>query len=150
MTTNGLAYGRQQGRLCLWRYIGANRSYQGWHISADGTACQSLLALLNAFPGEPPAPYRTISLVAASPGLLAVPGRMFSGVESATKLRLVHGASSDEWLITATSTVVSLTFGESWRVKLCEAIRALSAGGGDFSIGPGDREHTVWFWWWRP
>lgn len=149
MEAQGSPRWRQEGRLSLWRYVGANRSYQGWHCSADAAGCQSLLALLSAFQEQSPSPYRTISLALPSPNLLAVPGRMFSGAEPITKLRLAYACSPTEWQLAASSDVASLTIGEHWRAKLYEATTALSAGDGDFRIGPEDRKQGLWFWWWR-
>jgi hypothetical protein len=79
----------------------------------------------------------------------AVPGRIFSGIETVAKLRLAYVASSTDWLFATSSNVATLTIGESWRIKLREAAIALSAGGGDFRVGPEDREQGIWFWWWR-
>jgi hypothetical protein len=150
MASHALQNWSQQGLVSLWRYVGANRSYRGWHLSADADGCQSLLALINAFSDDAPVSYRTVSLAAPSKTLLAVPGRMFSGVESASKLRLAYRASSTEWLLTTSDDIMSLTFGEIWRGKLRDATNALFAGDGDFKIGPEDSEQGIWFWWWKP
>lgn len=82
--------------------------------------------------------------------LLTAPGRMFSGTEVVAKLRLAYVASSTEWRFAASPDVASLTIGEPWRIKLCEATIALSSGEEDFRIGPEDREQGLWFWRWRP
>lgn len=147
VTSHALQDWRQQGLVSLWRYVGANHSYKGWHLSADVDGRRSLLALLNTFSDGSYVPHRTVSMSTPSKALLAVPGRMFSGVESVSKLRLASSAAPTEWLLTASLGEVSLTVGEAWRGKLCDAISALSMGDGDFRIGPEDREQGIWFWW---
>ena len=149
MASQALQNWRQQGLVSLWRYVGANRSYKGWHLSADADGCRSLLMLINAFSDDSPVLHRTVSVTAPSKALLAVPGRMSSGVESVSKLRLSHSVSPTDWLLTESDDAVSLAFGETWRGKLREATNALSKGEGDFRIGPENREQGIWFWWWK-
>lgn len=49
MTDSHLAEWHQRDRISLWRYVEANRSYAGWHLSADDEGCRSLLELLDLF-----------------------------------------------------------------------------------------------------
>lgn len=149
MASDALLSWRQQGLVSLWRYVGASRSYRGWHLSGNPDGCRSLLALIDALSDSSPVLYRTVSLAPPSEALLAVSGRMFSGVEGVSKLRVARCASPAGWDLTASKDVVSLSFGEIWRGKLREAANAMLNGGGDFQIGSGDGEHRIWFWWWK-
>lgn len=149
MASHTLQNWHQQGLVSLWRYVGANRAYKGWHLGADAAGCMSLLALFDAFSDDSLSLHRTVPVTAPSRALSAVPGRMFSGVESVSKLRLARSRSPSDWLLTASDDAVSLIFGETWHGKLREATNALSTGDGDFRIGPEDAEQGIWFWWWR-
>jgi hypothetical protein len=134
--------------VSLWRYASASRSYQGWHLSADDAGCRSLLDLAAVLSTSPTGACRTISVTQPSQRLLAVVNCNSPAMDSIPKLRISHSAMHEDWSLVAEREHVALTLGETWRLRLLDAVEAMSRGEGDFLFGPRHPDQRIWFWWW--
>jgi hypothetical protein len=140
---------KHSGVVVLWRYTDNDRNYRGWHLTADGAGCVSLLALLDAFAADRVAGSRTVRISRPTASVLAVPNQRPSQWVSPSKLRLTFSLTPSEWRFPASADQAELVIGADWLPKLRRGVADIANGQGDYRIGVlDDGSLPLWFWWW--
>ena len=141
---------KQNGRVFVWRYAEPNRSWRGWHFTADQEGCRSIRNLLDRMRGGEPC-YRTLNLAPISDAILSVPnyGRRTDG--KFTKLRIAFEPDAIDLLLSPVGEALEMTVGNARLRFLSAAFADVENGIGDFGIAPSDnRKSDPWMFWWMP
>jgi hypothetical protein len=141
---------KQSGKVSLWYYTENERSFPGWHLTADRVGCESLIALLDALAAEGIAASRLVEVRPPSKAQLGIPNNK-SGLaawKAPNKLRIAFSENPQEWSFPLDLDPAVLTIGSDWLAPLREGISGIPHGHGDYSIGPtGKGSPGLWFWW---
>ena len=145
----------------MWRYFENVRNYSGVNFTADGTACEILLDVVNTLRAEGSGAQRTILLKRLDPRDEAkITGGLRFRDYSKLHLKLVD---ADEALTcmaaTTTGEVVDLEFTSRYLDQFEKGLRDVLRGRGDYAIGPPDESRArkqigtkdklsedLWFW----
>lgn len=141
------AYSRQSGEIWLWRYEINTRHYPGWHLTANQDGVHSLIRLLAALESEGSGHFRTVNISMPSETILSVPNNRNATWAAPAKLRISLAEDPNEWVLADASGIVTISIGVIWLGHLRVAIDKISAGQGDFSIGPAVASQRLWIWW---
>jgi hypothetical protein len=141
---------KQAGSISLWYYTENEHNYPGWHLNANATGCESIIALFGAFVTDGVTASRTVAIIPPSKTQLAVPNNK-SGLaawQAPSKLRVVFSCTPTDWSFPPNAEVAIFTVGSNWFPLLCEGISGIPHGRGDYCIGPtGEGNSRLWFWW---
>jgi hypothetical protein len=138
---------QQSGSVWLWRYLGSDRNYPGWHLTADSSGAASLVQLLDLFNNSKQPVFRTVQLGRPTAAILSVPNNRNAKCAAPVKLRIVLAADPGEWVFTRTDASAQLTLGRDWCPLFRQAVARIPLGEGDFSIGPPGPSQRLWLWW---
>ncbi|WP_454831444.1 hypothetical protein [Pseudoxanthomonas wuyuanensis] len=147
---SGLHWWKQKGVISLWRYAEFQKSYGGWHLSADDAGAHSLLQLLKELQSAPES-HRTVAITPPSKQLIKVPNYQQGRAVwmAPEKLQVQVSSAPDTWEFPDDLDPARLTFGTSYLPELTRALEGIPHGEGDFSIGSKRRDKSrLWFWWW--
>ncbi|MBY0583091.1 MAG: hypothetical protein K2P68_09280 [Sphingomonas sp.] len=122
--------------------------YGGWHFTADGIGCASLIKLLNILSSETEPAHRTISVFDPQEvGADRIFGDHDLRLDVPAKLRLgndLDGTGS----IGFAADVFAMPLRPEDISHLLEAVKDISADHADFGVGFGKSDTIVRFWWW--
>jgi hypothetical protein len=139
---------KQSGHIALWRYRDKKRNYDGWHLTADASGCESLGALIEAMTVDGSGASRSISIKRPTRAMRSVPRSPEWAIIVPTVWQLSVGSDVSEWRFAETSEYAELCVGMDWLPLLADSIRDIRRGMGDNSIGDTDRGSlALWFWW---
>ncbi len=138
----------QDGRLWIWQYANANRSWCGWHFAADARGCRSIKDLLDRMSaGE--ACYRTLHLEFVPYSLLHGIGYDRKCARQNDKLRLQFLPKAHDLSLYPQEDRLVITIGNLRLRDLALAFAKVGVGGGDFGIATSDRKGSErWMFWW--
>ena len=140
----------QPGSIYVWRYVDADRSYVGWHLSGDARGCAALIAALDALALAPDGRRRKLVTVAPPPSTLAVPGCRKPARWAHTLVLGVDRAQPRRFALAEDNGVVTLAVGEARLDELRDRVEDIPRGGGDVAMSSDDRsaaDQRLWFWW---
>ncbi len=138
----------QSGHIALWRYRERNRNYEGWHLTADASGCESLTALIEAMMVDGSGASRSISIKRPTKAMRSVPRSPEWPIIVPAVWQLSVGSDASEWRFPEASEYAELCVGTDWLPLLADGIRDIGRGMGDYSIGDTDRGNLpLWFWW---
>lgn len=138
----------QSGHIALWRYKERNRNYEGWHLTADASGCESLSALIEAMTADGSGASRSIGIKRPTRAMRSVPRSPEWAITVPSAWQISVGSEVSEWRFPETSEYAELRVGMDWLPLLADGIRDIRRGMGDYSIGDTDRgDLPLWFWW---
>lgn len=138
----------QSGYIALWRYRERNRNYEGWHITANASGCESLTALIEAMMVDGSGASRSISIKRPTKAMRSVPRSPEWPIIVPAVWQLSVGPEASEWRFPDASEYAELCVGTDWLPLLADGIRDIGRGIGDYSIGDTERGNLpLWFWW---
>lgn len=141
---------KQEGRIFVWRYAEPNRSWRGWHFTADQAGCRSIRNLLDRMRGGEPC-YRTLNLAPTTEAVLSVPNYGHKTDGKFTKLRIEFEPDAADLLLSPVGETLEMTVGNARLRFLSAAFADVEHGIGDFGISPSDnRKSDPWMFWWMP
>lgn len=141
---------KQEGRIFVWRYAEPNRSWRGWHFTADQAGCRSIRNLLDRMRGGESC-YRTLGLSPVTGAILSVPnyGRKTAG--KFTKLRITFEPDTADLQLRPVGEALEMTIGNARIRFLSSAFADVEHGIGDFGVSPSNnRKSDPWMFWWMP
>lgn len=140
----------QDGRLWIWQYADANRSWNGWHFAADPKGSGSIRDLLDRMnAGE--ACHRTLHLEFVSDSLTDAIGYDRKYVRQFDKLRLQFSPRATDLSLYPGENRLVMTVGKQLLPQLASAFAEVQKGGGDFGIATSERKRSErWMFWWPP
>lgn len=141
---------KQKGVISLWRYTEFQKSFGGWHLSADDAGVHSLLQLIGALQSAPDS-HRTVTITPPSKNLLKVPNYQQGRASwvAPEKLQMRVSSAPETWEFPEDLDPAQLTLGASYLPELTRALEGIPRGEGDFSIGSKQRgKLRLWLWWW--
>lgn len=146
----GVAEWVQDGRLYVWRYAQPNRSWRGWHFTADPSGCRSIANLLDRMHGGD-ACHRTLRLDEVTDAILAGPNYGHSIAGRFTKLRIEYRPEAENLDLQAEADVLTMIVAPARLRKVVTAFRHVEIGTGDFGIETSSsRKADHWMFWWMP
>ena len=138
---------RLQGHVYLWRYKGDARNYPGWHLTADGPGCVSLLELIDLMGASRFSSEAQVPLSVPTEHQVGVPNAPLQHVP-VRSLELYHSPTKvapDHWQLTENAGRARLELGSEKLTELRQGISDIARHEGDYSIGAEGQE--LWFWW---
>ena len=141
---------KQEGRIFVWRYAEPNRSWRGWHFTADQAGCRSIRNLLDRMRGGEPC-YRTLNLAPVTDDILSVPNYGHKLAGKFEKLRIAFDPGAEDLQLSPVGETLEMTVGNTRLRFLTAAFADVEIGIGDFGISPSDnRKSDPWMFWWMP
>jgi hypothetical protein len=136
--------------LYLWCYPDGSKNSAGWHFTADGHGCASLLTELDELASGRKEESRTLNVTPPTATVLSVPGWRYAA-RSAQRLRLlVERTNARRFELHERDGDVSLNIGAERLPELRARVDEIPRGGGDVSMVPDGRrprDQTLSFWW---
>ena len=140
----------QEGQLWVWRYAEPNRSWRGWHFSADPLGCRSVRNLIDRMGGGDPC-YRTLRLKPVTDAVLAMPNYGKKCAEQFPKLKIEFQPYHTDLTLVPNEGTLVLTIGDQRLRRLSSAFADVEVGNGDFEIRTSDSKRADrWMFWWPP
>jgi hypothetical protein len=141
---------RQAGCIYLWCYHENTKNFPGWHMTADASGCESLLALVEEMESAQWSCEQTIHTPRPTPPIIEVPtrARRWSAAVS-LHLKVRRAANFEQgWQLRCQEGAVTLTVGPARLAELKKGFLDIAQGLGDYSI-PNDApdDQRLWFWW---
>ena len=138
-----------EGTLSVWRYVPRLKNMDGWHLSAEETACRSLADLIDRILASP-WPNRKRVPVQMPPTIRHVDGAPLVAAPSLTLCYPAGIAPDDHWHLRLTESALTLTVGESKLRELQRNLLGLPWWRDDFAMRPEERtlydDMSLWFW----
>jgi hypothetical protein len=123
--------------------------YAGWHFSADGEGCRSLLDLFEILSNASFPAHRTVTI--ADPQIVGV-DRIFGEhalrLDVPAKLRLGNDPSGTAGTSSFSDGAFSMTLRPEDLAEFSRAVADVSVDHADFGVGFGADDLVVRFWWW--
>ncbi len=139
---------KQEGGIFVWRYAEPNRSWRGWHFTADRAGCRSIRNLLDRMHGGEPC-YRTLNLAPVTGDILSVPNYGHKIAGKFEKLRIAFDPGADDLQLSPVGETLEMTVGNARLRFLTAAFADVEIGIGDFGIMPStNRKADPWMFWW--
>lgn len=140
----------QKGRLWIWQYANANRSWRGWHFAADPQGCRSIRDLLDRM-SIVEACHRTLDLEFVSDSLIYGIGYGRKCARQFDKLRLQFSPSATDLSLHSEEDRLVMNVNKQRLPQLASAFAQVEMGGGDFGIATSERKRSErWMFWWPP
>jgi hypothetical protein len=140
---------QMRGRVFVWRYPRVRTSHQGWHFSAEPTACDALVELLTYMRSAAEPIHRTIKLSRPTSLISSVPGYGDPKNDDFEKLRIMFDPSFCDLQMQLADDRLELCVGDERCNDMLVALTDVQNGKGDFAFGPNQEGASppIWFWW---
>lgn len=146
--TDSPAPAADAGAIYVWVYEEPNRSYAGWHLTADGAGCQALLTTIDRLIVGDAA---TLTTRPPTPAILSVPNKRRAPMRAVSSLQLRLAADPRAWQLAESDGALTLLVGSERLAAVRAGVVDVRRGRGDYSItatGPRPpRDQRLWFWW---
>ena len=128
-----------QGRVAFWRYRHPSRGSAGYHLTADASGCEDLLAQLARSDSF------DLHLTPVTEEILSVHNSRYDAVPFAgLRIRVVD--SEESVTVEERHPWCTVTLSRAGLRELIAGVRDIAAGKGDYAIGR--KGHKISFWWW--
>lgn len=140
---------KQKGRVFIWRYPPHKKTHEGWHLTAEDDACDSLIELLNAMRSTPRSSRRTVTISKPTARIWGVPNFGEPRREALGPLTILFDPQFSDLTLMEQNDRLLLRVGGARAEDLMTGLRDVRRGRGDYAFRPTERgvSPPIWFWW---